>query len=291
MSVYNRSGDEENSNLQTMKISLITACYNAEKTIGDALESVARQKGVVVESIVMDGGSTDGTIAQVKAFVEKVRGNAALTVQWQSAHDEGMYDALNKGIAWATGDVVGILNADDVLADETTLATIVAAFESDAVEAVYGDVRFVRELGGRTVRYCSARWFRPWMFRFAVMVPHPSFYCRRGLFARFGGYSLDYRICADFELVMRYLWKHRVRTHYIPQCLVEMRLGGTSTAGLGSTIEINREDLRALRANGYWSALWLIYLKYLFKIWGFVFRKNRKSMRGANRLEMPTGGC
>lgn len=274
-----------------MKISLITACYNAEKTIGDALESVARQKGVVVESIVMDGGSTDGTIAQVKAFVEKVRGNAALTVQWQSAHDAGMYDALNKGIAWATGDVVGILNADDVLADETTLATIVAAFVSDAVEAVYGDVRFVRELGGRTVRYCSARWFRPWMFRFAVMVPHPSFYCRRGLFARFGGYSLDYRICADFELVMRYLWKHRVRTHYIPQCLVEMRLGGASTAGLGSTIEINREDLRALRANGYWSALWLIYLKYLFKIWGFVFRKNRKSMRGTNRLEMPTGGC
>lgn len=291
MSVCNRSGDEENSNLQTMKISLITACYNAEKTICDALESVARQKGVVVESIVMDGGSTDGTVARIKAFAEKVRGSAALTVLWQSAHDQGMYDALNKGIARATGDVVGILNADDVLADETTLATIAAAFESDAVEAVYGDVRFVRELGGRTVRYCSARWFRPWMFRFAVMVPHPSFYCRRELFVRFGGYSLDYRICADFELVMRYLWKHRVRARYIPQCLVEMRLGGASTVGLGSTIEINREDLRALRANGYWSALSLIYLKYLFKIWGFVFRRDRGQGRGANHPKRLSDGC
>lgn len=254
-----------------MKITLITACYNAEKTIGDALASVARQKGVDVECLIMDGGSTDGTVAQIVAFAERARENAALTVVWQSAPDRGMYDALNKGIARATGDVVGILNADDVLSDEAMLATVAKAFASDEVEAVYGDIRFVRELGGRTVRYCSARWFRPWMFRFAVMVPHPSFYCRRELFARYGGYSLDYRICADFELVMRYLWKHRIRTHYIPRCLVEMRLGGASTAGFRSMVEINREDLRALRAHGYWSALPLIYLKYLFKVWGFVF--------------------
>lgn len=268
-----------------MKISLITACYNADRTIVDALESVLCQKGVAVELIVMDGGSTDGTVAQVKAFAEKVRANAALTVVWRSEHDAGMYDALNKGIALATCDIVGILNADDVLADETTLATIASAFEAGEVEAVYGDIRFVRELGGPTVRYCSARWFRPWMFRFAVMVPHPSFYCRRELFARFGGYSLDYRICADFELVMRYMWKHRIKTRYVPQCLVEMRLGGASTAGFRSNVEINREDLRALRANGYWSALPLIYLKYLFKIWGFVFSWNRGRKHGANHLE------
>ncbi len=264
-----------------MKISLITACYNAERTIGDALGSVARQKGVAVELIVMDGGSTDGTVAQVRAFAEEVRGNAALTVVWRSERDAGMYDALNKGIAIATGDVVGILNADDVLAENTTLAAVAGAFVSDEVDATYGDIRFVREPGGRTVRYCSAKWFRPWMFRFAVMVPHPSFYCRRELFNRFGGYSLDYRICADFELVMRYLWKHRVRVRYIPQCLVEMRLGGVSTAGFRSNVEINREDLRALRANGYRSALPLIYLKYIFKIWGFVFRRSRGCRRGA----------
>lgn len=254
-----------------MKISLITACYNAEKTIGDALTSVARQKGVLIEYLIMDGGSTDGTVEKIRSFAESTRQNENLSVICRSERDRGMYDAINKGIGRATGDIVGILNADDVLSDESTLVTIAAAFGPD-VDATYGDIRFVRELGGRTVRYCSARRFRPWMFRFAVMVPHPSFYCRRELFAQFGGYSLDYRICADFELVMRYLWKHRARARYIPKCLVEMRLGGASTAGLRSTVEINREDLRALRANGYWSCLPLIYLKYLFKIWGFVFR-------------------
>lgn len=256
-----------------MKVSLITACYNAEKTIGNALASVARQKGVEIEYLIMDGGSTDGTVAQIKAFAAQAQVIPSLTVVWESVRDKGMYDAINKGIRQASGDIVGILNADDMLSDGSTLATIAATFGPD-VDATYGDIRFVRELGGRTVRYCSARRFRPWMFRFAVMVPHPSFYCRRELFAQFGGYSLDYRICADFELVMRYLWKHRVRARYIPKCLVEMRLGGASTAGLRSTVEINREDLRALRANGYWSCRPLIYLKYLFKIWGFVFRGN-----------------
>ena len=256
-----------------MKVSLITACYNAEKTIGNALASVARQKGVEIEYLIMDGGSTDGTVAQIKAFAAQAQVIPSLTVVWESVRDKGMYDAINKGIKQASGDIVGILNADDMLSDGSTLATIAATFGPD-VDATYGDIRFVRELGGRTVRYCSARRFRPWMFRFAVMVPHPSFYCRRELFAQFGGYSLDYRICADFELVMRYLWKHRVRARYIPKCLVEMRLGGASTAGLRSTVEINREDLRALRANGYWSCRPLIYLKYLFKIWGFVFRGN-----------------
>jgi hypothetical protein len=139
-------------------------------------------------------------------------------------------------------------------------------------DAIYGDIRFVNELGGRTVRYCRGKWFRPWMFRFAVMVPHPSFYCRRELFDKFGAYSLDYRICADFELVMRYMWKHQIRTKYLNECMVIMRTGGASTAGIRSSILINKEDLKALKRNGYWSSLWLIYLKYIFKIWGFLIR-------------------
>ena len=111
------------------------------------------------------------------------------------------------------------------------------------------------------------------MFRFAAMVPHPSFYVRRECFARFGGYSLDYRICADFELVLRYLYLAKLRAAYLPECVVVMRMGGMSTAGWRSNIVINREDLRALRFHGIWSCLPLIYLKYLFKIWGFVFKK------------------
>ncbi len=252
-----------------MKITVITACYNAVGTIGDALASVARQKGVQVEYLIMDGSSTDGTVTKIAAFADEVpRINPEISVRWWSERDKGMYDAINKAIARATGDVIGILNADDVLADADTLAAIAGAFTVET-DAVYADIRFVRELGGRTVRYCSARQFRPWMFRFAVMVPHPSFYCRRELFAKYGGYSLDYRICSDFELVMRFMWKYHIRVHYLPRCVVVMRLGGASTAGLKSNIEINKEDLRALRTNGYWSCLPLIYLKYLFKIWGF----------------------
>ena len=219
-----------------------------------------------------------------------------------------MYDAINKGIKMATGDVVGILNADDVLASDETLKRIAEAFESGGVESggvesggvgervdcVYADIRFVKRRDAAspsqsgespsrdgvdelrnapTVRYCSAKSWRPWMFRFAAMVPHPSFYVRRECFERLGGYSLDYRICADFELELRYLYLAKLRAAYLPECVVVMRMGGMSTAGWRSNIVINREDLRALRANGVWSCLPLIYLKYLFKIWGFVFRR------------------
>ena len=274
-----------------MKITLITACYNSAGTIRTAMESVFSQKGVDVEYIVVDGGSKDGTVEVVEEFSRKERKDRkeCFELKWISERDRGMYDAINKGIKMATGDVVGILNADDVLATDETLKKIVEAFESGGVESggvgervdcVYADIRFVKEGNSveavrkaETVRYCSAKRWRPWMFRFAAMVPHPSFYVRRECFARLGGYSLDYRICADFELELRYLYLAKLKAVYLPECVVVMRMGGMSTAGWRSNIVINREDLRALRAHGIWSCLPLIYLKYLFKIWGFVFRR------------------
>ena len=286
-----------------MKITLITACYNSAGTIRTAMESVLSQKGVEIEYIVVDGGSTDGTVEIVEEFSHKEhKGHKGVfEFKWISEPDKGMYDAINKGIKMATGDVVGILNADDVLASDDTLAHVAERFchnrlrqgyggqeehknrkgDGDGrVEAVYADIRFVREgatveelRGAKTVRYCSAAKWRPWMFRFAAMVPHPSFYVRRECFARLGGYSLDYRICADFELELRYLYLAKLKAAYLPECVVVMRMGGASTAGWRSNVEINREDLRALRAHGIWSCLPLIYLKYLFKIWGFVFKK------------------
>ena len=268
-----------------MKISLITACYNSAKTIKTAIDSVLSQKGVEIEYIVVDGGSKDGTVDLLKSYEPKFNG----WMRWISEPDKGMYDAINKGIKMATGDVVGILNADDVLASDDTLAHIVSAFNTDSyplvpdssrIDAVYADIRFVREgetvaalREAKTVRYCSAKRWRPWMFRFAAMVPHPSFYVRRECFESLGGYSLDYRICADFELELRYLYLAKLKAAYLPECVVVMRMGGMSTAGWRSNIVINREDLRALRAHGIWSCMPLIYLKYLFKIWGFVFRR------------------
>ena len=278
-----------------MKISLITACYNSAKTIKTAMESVLSQKGVDIEYIIVDGGSNDGTVDIIKEFAARpIRPDSPScpVIKWLSEPDTGMYDAINKGIKMATGDIVGILNADDVLASDDTLAHIAEQFshkeqegqergeEIDGhVDCVYADIRFVREgetvevlRGARTVRYCSAAKWRPWMFRFAAMVPHPSFYVRRECLERLGGYSLDYRICADFELELRYLYLAKLRAAYLPECVVVMRMGGMSTAGWRSNVVINREDLRALRAHGIWSCLPLIYLKYLFKIWGFVLR-------------------
>lgn len=275
-----------------MKVTLITVCFNSAATLSTAIDSVLSQKGVDVEYIVVDGGSSDGTVEIIKEYAEKTLNSQLLTpnftFRWLSENDQGMYDAINKGIKMATGDVVGILNADDVLASDDTLAHIVSAFNTDScaltpdpsrVDAVYADIRFVKEgesveavRKAETVRYCSAKRWRPWMFRFAAMVPHPSFYVRRECFEKLGGYSLDYRICADFELELRYLYLAKLRVAYLPECVVVMRMGGMSTSGWRSNLVINREDLRALRSHGIWSCMPLIYLKYLFKVWGFVFR-------------------
>jgi glycosyltransferase involved in cell wall biosynthesis len=272
-----------------MKISLITACYNSRQTIKTAIESVISQKNVDIEYIVVDGGSKDGTVDIIKEYAGKILNSQIqtpnFTFRWISECDKGMYDAINKGIKMATGDVIGILNADDVFASDDTLANIAAAFSTSLgsaskIDCVYADIRFVKggesvaELrSAKTVRYCSAACWRPWMFRFAVMVPHPSFYARRECFKQLGLYSLDYRICADFELVLRFLGIAKLRSAYLPQCVVLMRMGGASTAGWRSNVEINREDLRALRHHGIWSCSLLIYMKYLFKVWGFILKR------------------
>lgn len=259
-----------------MKITLITACRNAKAHIATAMESVLAQRKVDVEYIVVDGASTDGTVDVIKDYAHKFNGR----MRYVSEPDKGMYDAINKGIKMATGDVVGILNADDVLTADETLAHIAATFTPET-EALYADIRFVSNADTvdalretKTVRYCSAAKWRPWMFRFAAMVPHPSFYVRRECFERLGYYSLDYRICSDFELELRFLKLAKLHSVYLPECVVIMRMGGASTAGWRSNVEINKEDLRALRSHGIWSCLPLIYLKYFFKIWGFVFRRS-----------------
>ena len=275
-----------------MKVTLITVCFNSAATLSTAIDSVLAQKDVDIEYIVVDGGSTDGTVNIIKEYSTRSTCSTRFSFKWLSERDRGMYDAINKGIKMATGDIVGILNADDVLATDDTLAHIASAFEQkespvpsspfpvpQRIDALYADIRFVKEgetvealREAPTVRYCSAARWRPWMFRFAAMVPHPSFYVRRECFERLGGYSLDYRICADFELELRYLLLAKLRAAYLPECVVIMRMGGMSTSGWRSNLVINREDLRALRAHGIWSCMPLIYLKYLFKIWGFVFR-------------------
>lgn len=247
-----------------MKVSLVTVCRNAAATLGRTMASAFAQRDVELEYLVIDGASTDGT----RELIERTAAEHPALI-WRSEPDQGLYDALNKGIALATGDIVGILNADDVFEDEHTLAAIVAAFKPET-EALYADIRFVRN--GHTVRYYSAAHWRPWMHHWGYMPPHPSLYLRRELFQRLGGYQLGYRISADFELMVRYLCRQRVKSAYLPRCVVQMTPGGLSTAGWRATIWLNAENVRANRANGYFSCFAMMLPKYLFKIWGFVFR-------------------
>ena len=251
-----------------MKVSLITVCFRSAGVIRSAIESVLAQKGVDVDYIVVDGGSNDGTVEILKEYESKFDGR----MRWISERDEGMYDALNKGIKMAEGDVVGILNADDVLEDENTLAFIASSFEL-GVDCVYGDIRFVRGESKKTTRYYSSKRWRPWMHNWGFMPAHPSVYVRREVFDRVGGYKLGYDISADFEWMVRLLCKARVKARYLPRSIVTMRLGGKSTAGLKAMLRLNRENVRANRENGYFCCLPMMLPKYFFKIWGYIFRR------------------
>lgn len=251
-----------------MKVSLITVCFRSAGVIRSAIESVLAQKGVDVDYIVVDGGSNDGTVEILKEYESKFAGR----MRWISESDEGMYDALNKGIKMAEGDVVGILNADDILEDENTLAFIASSFEL-GVDCVYGDIRFVRGESKKTTRYYSSKRWRPWMHNWGFMPAHPSVYVRREVFDRVGGYKLGYDISADFEWMVRLLCKERVKARYLPRSIVTMRLGGKSTAGLKAMLKLNRENVRANRENGYFCCLPMMLPKYFFKIWGYVFRR------------------
>ena len=180
-----------------------------------------------------------------------------------------MYDAINKGIKMATGDVVGILNADDMLESSETLAKIADAF-ADGVDAAYADIRFVKEDLQTTVRYYGAKHWRPWMFQWGKMPPHPSVYIRRELFEKFGLYKLGYDIAADYELLIRYLRVARIKSRYLNESIVRMRMGGKSTRGWRSNLKLNQEIVRGNRENGYFCCLPMLLPKYFFKVFEFI---------------------
>lgn len=258
-----------------MRISVITATYNSGRTIGDTLESVLRQTYSDVELIVVDGASRDDTMDVVRRYEPRFGGR----MHWTSEPDRGIYDAMNKGIARATGDVIGILNSDDFYTSDTVLERVAEAMAGGDVDAVYGDIHYVRDGDlRRCVRYYSSRPFRRWMMRLGFMPAHPSFYCRREVYERCGTFDTTYRVAADFENLLRLIYVNRIRTCYLPADFVTMRTGGASTSGLSSHRQIMRDHLRALRSNGVWSCTPLLGLRYIYKIWevGMSHLKHKK---------------
>lgn len=226
-----------------MKISIITATRNCASTIADCLASVAGQSYPDREHIVIDGASTDGSLAVLEAH----RAQLAVLI---SEPDQNPYDAINKGIARASGEVVGFLHADDRYADAEVLARIAAAFADPTVEAVYGDLVYVSQTDtDRVIRYWRAGEYRLARLRWGWMPPHPTLYLRRALYERHGGFDLRYRIAADYDLMLRLLSRLTGRVVYLPQVLVRMRLGGISNRSLRHVLRKSWEDYRALRNN------------------------------------------
>lgn len=249
-----------------MKISLITTTYNSAATLRDTMESVLAQTYTDVEYLVIDGASSDGTIGIIREYEPRFGGR----MRWLSEPDKGLYDAMNKGIRMATGDVVGILNSDDFFTSDDILEQVVSAFLPN-VDAVYGDIHFVRPNDlNKCVRYYSSRLFRPWALRFGYMPAHPSFYARRELFERNGGYSLDYKLAADYEMMVRLFYKEKIRYKYLPIDMVTMRTGGMSTKSIRNRLQLTKEDAKACRQNGMYSNFLMCSCKYITKCFEFI---------------------
>ena len=225
-----------------MKISVITATFNCTSVVEDCLASVAGQTHADVEHVVIDGASTDGTLNVLQAH----RDSLAVLV---SEPDEGIYDAMNKGIALATGDIIGFLNSDDFYAGNEVLSTVAMLFECDpSLDACYSDLIYVDPIDtSRTVRYWQSSNFQPNSFAQGWMPPHPTFFVRRSVYERYGLFNLDYRIASDVELVMRFLEVYKIRVRYVPEVWVKMRLGGTTNKSFKNIWIQNQEVLRALK--------------------------------------------
>lgn len=243
-----------------LKTSVITVSFNSAATIGDTLSSLAEQTWPDIEHIVIDGGSTDATL-------EIVRRNGKHTKHLVSEPDDGIYDAMNKGVAAATGDIIGFLNTDDCYAHKDVLRDVATAMAAEDVDAVFGDVAFFRpeDPSGVVRRYRSAN-FRPDRIAWGWMPAHPSLFVRREIFERVGPFATDFRIAGDYEWVARAFHKGALRYRYLPEVLVRMRTGGVSTSGWRNTILLNREVIRACRANGIHTSWFKILSKYPAKI-------------------------
>lgn len=251
-----------------MKVTIITVTYNSEKYLADCIDSVVKQTYPNIEHIIIDGKSSDATVDIIK----KYESNISI---WVSETDRGMYDAINKGLKLAKGDIVGILNSDDMLETEDVITDIVNAFKTEEVGAVYGDLEYVHtEDTSKVFRIWKGKPYKRSLFKIGWMPAHPTFYIKRSLIEEFGGYESHYYSAADYEFMARYLFHHNVPAYYLPKLIVKMRIGGQSNKNFQQRFRANRRDYLAMKKNKIPFAFFVSILKPLSKLHQFYKKNN-----------------
>ncbi|GAB4024329.1 glycosyltransferase family 2 protein [Spirosoma koreense] len=247
-----------------MKVSIITVVYNGAEFIRDCIESILNQTYTNIEYIIVDGNSTDGTVELVQSYGDRI-------ARFISEPDKGLYDAMNKGIGLATGDVIGLLNADDFYRHSRVIEHMVATFERTGSDAVYGDMIYVdREDNRKIKRYWRSGWYRENAFLWGWMPGHLSFFAKRTLYERFGKFRLDMKSAADYELMLRFIHKNKIKLAYMDEVTIVMRMGGISNSSVKNRLRANREDQQAWQINGLKPYFFTFWLKPLRKVNQYV---------------------
>jgi glycosyltransferase len=246
------------------KVSIITVCYNSENTIEDTLQSVINQTYDNIEYIIIDGNSTDNTLE----IINKYQGKVAKVI---SENDDGLYDAINKGIDIATGEIIANLNSDDFYIDNTVIADVVDKMQSDNSDTLYADLYYVEALdSNKVVRNWVSGEYKKGMFFKGWMPPHPTFFVRKSVYDKYGKFNLELKSAADYEIMLRFIHKHECSISYLPRVVVRMRVGGVSNVSIKNRLKANREDKRAWELNGLKPKPYTLIFKPLSKVLQFV---------------------
>lgn len=225
-----------------MKITIITATYNSSRFLEDCIQSVLNQTYPNIEYIIIDGKSKDNTLSIIKKYEDRIS-------KWVSEDDRGMYDAINKGVKMATGEVIGLLNSDDMFASNDVVETIAKAFIDQKVDSTFGDLAYIDQMNtGKIIRFWKGNEYNRLRFMYGWMPAHPTFYVKKELITQFGDYQTHFYTAADYEFMSRLLFKHKISSFYVPKLLVKMRVGGQSNSTLKARLRANRRDFLAMRS-------------------------------------------
>lgn len=249
-----------------MLVSILTAVLNSVNTIEDCIKSIQSQTYKNIEHIILDGGSTDGTLEVIKRYKNGIK-------KIVSEPDNGMYDAINKGLTLAEGEIIGILNSDDFYAHNKVIEKVVEKFKKEKVDSCYGDLVYVNKHDtSRIVRYWKSGEYKNGMMVYGWHPPHPSFFVKKEIYEKYGNFNTDLKIASDYEIMVRFLDKFKISTSYIPEVLVKMRIGGKSNRGLKNILLVSYEEYLAWKINGYRNCLFPVIMTKMYKIPQFFRR-------------------